>query len=219
MSADIVQEEGRPNDLKMQDAGRGGPRPVAEVVASSTGAFEAEVYRGTDAPAFGSWIRMTRSDGIVVYALVSRIEVASIDPGRRATALGLTRDELRREMPHVFDLLRTTISAVILAYGEKGVLRQTLPPHPPDLHDFVYSISHNELRALGAPYDYLRTIARNADPLVAVDDLLVAAIRQIDKAHGGGREGEREVIAAGRVLGRLLNEDHERLQSILRRVQ
>jgi len=53
---------------------------------------------------------------------------------------------------------------------------------------------------------------------VPVDDLLVAVLQQIYDAYGGADGGRPEVVRAGRSLSRLLDDDHERLQSVLRRV-
>lgn len=192
--------------------------PVAEVIESSTRAFTAEVYRNVQAPAFGTWVQVPHAGGIVLYGLVSHIEIGSVEPNRRAVAFGKSEEELRRELPQVMELLRTTFRAQIVAYrtGE-GHVRQTLPPQPAGVHSFVYACSPEDVCALGAPYDYLRTLLRNPDPAVPVDDLLVAALGQIYTAHHGGPEGRQALVDAGRVLSRLLNDDHERLESILRR--
>jgi hypothetical protein len=192
---------------------------IAEVIESSTRAIVAEVYPEAEAPAFGSWVHVPSADGSALYGLVSHIEIGSVEPSRRAVAYGKTPDELRKEMPHVLELLRTTFRAQILAYKDpkSGKIRQTLPPHPAGIHSFVYPCDDDLVRSLGEPYDFLRTLARNPDPAVPVDDLLVAVLRQIHAANGGAELGNEALVAAGRVLARLLNEDHERLQSILRR--
>jgi hypothetical protein len=125
-------------------------------------------------------------------------------------------------MPMVQELLRMTVRAQILATrparGREEKVRQTLPPHPPDIHDFVYLCDREQVRRLAEPYDFLRTLVQSPDPAVPVDDLLVAALRQIHQAHGGESGGRPALVAAGRALSRLLDDDHERLQSILRRV-
>ena len=116
-------------------------------------------------------------------------------------------------------LLRTTARARMLACrGPDGDIRQTLPPQPPDIHDFVTPCTDPEVRAFAAPYDFLRTLVEHPDPDVPVDDLLVAVLRGIHAAHGGEEGGREPVVRAGRALSRLLDDDHERLQSILRRV-
>ncbi|NBC85708.1 MAG: hypothetical protein GVY25_05895, partial [Bacteroidetes bacterium] len=74
------------------------------------------------------------------------------------------------------------------------------------------------VRSLGAPYDFLRTLITQPADRVPVDDLLVAVLQQIYDAYGGADGGRPEVVRAGRSLSRLLDDDHERLQSVLRRV-
>ncbi|MFN3596208.1 MAG: hypothetical protein ACK41D_02945 [Rubricoccaceae bacterium] len=197
---------------------------VAEVIQSSTREFVAEVRPGADAPAFGTWVEVERADGAVLYALVSHAETGSVEPGRPAVALGYDRETLRREMPQLAALIRTTIRAQILAHrpaptaGYGTAIRQTLPPCPADLHDGVRPCAPETVASLGAPYDFLRTLARHPDPAVPADDLLVAVLGGLYRAHGRGEAGERVLVEAGRALARLLNDDHERLQSILRRV-
>jgi hypothetical protein len=205
------------------------PTAIGEVIESSTRQFVAEVYdevRAGDAdgeePAFGDWVWARTDRGGEIYALVSHVEIGSYDTNRQAVALGMDEDERRREMPMVQELLRMTVRAQILAtrpaQGGEEKVRQTLPPHPPDIHDFVYLCDREQVRRLAEPYDFLRTLVQSPDPAVPVDDLLVAALRQIHQAHGGENGGRPALVAAGRALSRLLDDDHERLQSILRRV-
>jgi hypothetical protein len=140
----------------------------------------------------------------------------------------MDRATLRREMPQVMELIRTTFRAQVLAYrepgrngGRGGALHQTLPPRPAALHDMVRGCSDDTVCALGDPrsgLDYLRTLVRHPEQGVPTDDLLVALLRRTHRAYGAGEEGERALVHAGRALSRLLDDDHERLQSILRRV-
>ncbi len=201
--------------------------PVAEVIASSTREILAEVYPEAEVPAFGSWVEVETEDGTVLYGLVSHAETGSVEPGRQAVALGAEydRDRLRREMPQLLELIRTTVRAQILAYWDghtrrdgQPVVRQTLPPRPAALHDRVRPCDADAVARLAAPFDVLRTLARNPDPAVPADDLLAAALRGLHASHGGGADGEAVLVQAGRALARLLDDDHERLQSILRRV-
>ena len=203
---------------------------VGEIVESSTRQFVAEVTRDGSPPPFGAWVEVTVERGETLFGLVSHIETGSLEPGRRAVALGMGREELRREMPQLQELIRTTFRAQVLAYREAsprggsrtGRIRQTLPPLPPALHDFVRLAPADAVAALHDPdgsFDYLRTLARHPDPAVPADDLIAAALRQAYDANGRGERGQAVVVAAGRALARLLNDDHERLQSILRRVE
>jgi len=192
---------------------------VAELIESSTRAIVAEVYDEADAPAFGTWIRVDGRNGREIFGLVSHVEVGSYDGNRQAVALGVSEDERRREWPMVQELLRTTVHAQILAHRDgDGRMRQTLPAHPPDIHAFVRPCDADVVRSLGAPYDFLRTLITQPADQVPVDDLLVAVLQQIYDAYGGADGGRPEVVRAGRSLSRLLDDDHERLQSVLRRV-
>ncbi|RMF57947.1 MAG: hypothetical protein D6746_10305 [Bacteroidetes bacterium] len=192
---------------------------IAEVIASNTRSWEAEVYREAEAPAFGAWVKVAHPGGAVLYGVVSHVEMGSYEPHRRAVAFGMTPEELVREMPQVLALLRTTFRTQVLAHRDaRGRLRQTFPPHPAPIHGFVQACTADEVRALGPPFDYLRTLIQSPDPAVPVDDLVVAVLRGRYEAFGGETEGEADLIAAGRALSRLLDDDHERLQSILRRI-
>jgi len=192
---------------------------IGEVIKSSTRQFVAEVYDEADAPAFGHWVRVEGDGDTTLFGLVSHVETGSYDSNREAVALGLSPEERAEEMPMVQELMRTTVRALVLACRDRdGRLRQTLPPHPPDIHDFVYPCMDEHVRSLDAPFDFLRTLVEHPDPAVPVDDLLVAVLRRVHAAHGGEHGGREALVSAGRALSRLLDDDHERLQSILRRV-
>ena len=194
------------------------PEATAEIIEADTRAFTAEVYNDQEAPDFGSWVEVEHSDtGHTLYGLVSHVEMSSYEPGRRPRAFGQSREDLQRERPQVMELLRTTFRAQVLAYREGETVRQTLPPRPPSIHDFVYCCAPEAVRTLGDHYDFLRTLVQDPDPAVPTDDLLVAVLRQVRAAYGSA--GEDELVTAGRTLSRLLDDDHERLQSILRRVE
>ncbi|MEM1044152.1 MAG: hypothetical protein AAGI91_16205 [Bacteroidota bacterium] len=193
--------------------------PIAEVIESSTRHVVAEVLRDTEPPDFGAWVEVEVEGGTTLFAVVAHVETGSVEPGRQAVALGMGRAELRREMPQVLELIRTTFRAQVLAYRDsRGTVRQTLPPRPATLHDMVRACDDDAVCSLGAPFDFLRTLVRHPEMGVPTDDLLVALLRRLNKAYGAGDEGRRALLAAGRSLSRLLDDDHERLQSILRRV-
>lgn len=193
--------------------------PIGEVIESSTRQFVAEVYDDAESPAFGSWVCVEGEGSRTLFGLVSHVETGSYDSNREAVALGLSPEERAEEMPMVQELLRTTARAQVLACRDReGRMRQTLPPHPPDIHDFVHPCTDEHVRNLEAPFDFLRTLVEHPDPAVPVDDLLVAVLHRIYEAHGGEHGGREALVAAGRALSRLLDDDHERLQSILRRV-
>ncbi len=190
---------------------------IGEVLESNTSMLKAQVPRDVEAPAFGSWIKVKQSRGIVIYGVVGMIEQGSIMRGRQTTALGKSEDELIREMPQVMELLRTSFMAVIMAYKDlNGTVRQTLSPGPAAIHGFIEACSPEDIRNIGMPFDFLRTLVNSSDTSVPIDDLIVATLREIC----GAREEDayQTLVEAGRALSRLFRDDHERLQAILRRV-
>lgn len=190
---------------------------IGEVVESATGLLIAEVPKGRAAPAFGAWVQVPYADGAVIYGVVGGVTEGSMMPGRRATALGKTSDELQREMPHVLNLLRSSFHVHILAYRDTtGEMHQTLPPHSARIHDFVVQGVASEINRIGAPYDYLRTLMGMTESGIPVDDLLVHVLRHVQKNDESGQN--EALIQAGRVLSRLMRDDHERLQAIFRRI-
>ncbi|MEZ4700155.1 MAG: hypothetical protein R2834_07475 [Rhodothermales bacterium] len=192
---------------------------IAEVIASSTGGYTAEVMREADVPAFGAWVATRSSDGVLTLGVVGYVERGSMVSNRQAVALGREREALQREMPHVLELLRTTVDVHLLAHVDAGGrLRQTVPPHPPAIHDFVMEAPDAVVQAIGAPFDVLRTLASRIDEAVSAEDLLAATLRALRESRPTPAEGRSVVIDAGRVLSRLYRDDHERLQAILRRL-
>ena len=190
---------------------------IGEVLESNTRMLKAQVPADITPPVFGAWVKVVPPSGPVIYGIVSMVEQGSVMPNRRTTALGKSTDELVREMPQVIALLRTSFTAVIVAYKEmSGKMRQTLPPAPAPIHGFVVACTPEEVADLGMPFDYFRTLV-HSETGVPVDDLLVATLRQIYAVQED--DGYQLLVQAGRVLSRLFQDDHERLQAILRRVQ
>lgn len=191
--------------------------PVAEVIASSTRSVEAEVYEQAPDIAFGTWVEIAGPGGTRLFGLVSHVAIGSLDPSRRIRAYGLTPEELASERPHVPGLIVTTLHAQLLCHARGDQVRQTLPPFPAPIHHPVRLAQPADVRALGAPFDYLRTLALTPDPNVPVDELLVAALRAQADVYPVQRDKETVLVAAAQTLSRLLRDDHERLGSILRR--
>jgi len=68
------------------------------------------------------------------YALVYGASTSSLEPNRRPSALGFAdEDEMRRQQPQIFELLRTEFSGMLVAYsaGDGTPLKRHLPPRPP----------------------------------------------------------------------------------------
>lgn len=185
---------------------------IAEVVECGSIEITAQCYRLHDPPPLGSLVRVA-SGHRSVYAIVFQICTQSLDPNRVPTAYGKTEEELRREQPQIFELMRTQIRAFLVGYREElQAIRQVLPPQPPRIHSFVYHCSPEEVREFASSLDFLRILFAAARP--PVDELIIAACRWVILAHGGNQD---YAIRVGKELCQLLRSDYDRLKSVLRR--
>lgn len=155
------------------------------------------------------------------YALVYAANTASLEMGRRPSALGFAdEDELRRQQPQIFELLRTEFSGLLVAYseGDGKALRRHLPPKPPRIHSRVLPCEAAEVRALTADLSFLRAVLLPSGGALAgvpSDELAAACLRQARDAQASDQEF---LLRAGRTLAMLLADDYDRLQAILRNI-
>jgi hypothetical protein len=183
---------------------------VGEVIESSTKGFVARSQNVGESPSFGYFVK-TDSEP-VVYGLVYEILTESEEPGRKPKAYGMTIEELRREQPQIFELLKTEFHALITAYSEGGKLRFSLPPLPPPIHSFVYECTKDEVERLTSEDFFLRTII--SSPNIPVDELIISSLRYAQRARGFERD---YIVRMGKSLARIFKDDYERLSSVLKR--
>lgn len=194
---------------------------IGEVIASSTTHCTAQVLREDGAglampkaPPFGSFVRAHLEDlGLDVFGVVYHAETASVDATHRPMALNLSRQELREQQPQIFELLRTDFSLVITGYRDDGQLRHYLPPSPPQIHDFVYACTPEEVLALTERLDFLRTLI--TFPQAPAEELAASCVRGAYSARGNDRGF---LLAAGRTLASLLRNDYDRLSAVMQRI-
>lgn len=184
---------------------------VGEVIESSTKGFVARSQNVGESPSFGYFVK-TDSEP-VVYGLVYEILTESKEPGRKPMAYGMTIDELRREQPQIFELLKTEFHALIIAYSEEEKIRFSLPPLPPPIHSFVYECAKDEVEKLTSEDFFLRTIISSSN--VPADELIISSLCYAQSARGADKDYK---IRMGKSLARIFKDDYERLSSVLRRV-
>jgi len=189
---------------------------IGEVVSSNTVSFSAIVPDDQNSESnlpvrFGELIK-AEAEAFDTYAVVYYIEQAPTDSHRKVLPYGRTKNELRREMPQVFELIQTSFHALIVGHGNEQKLSQGLAPQPPSLHDFVFSTTPEEQIAFFEKgFSYLRIFMNSQE--VQPDELLVSFLRQyfsiIEK---------RKLVAIGKELSYLVGDDHRRLERILERI-
>ncbi len=186
-------------------------KPIAEVIESCSTEIRAECWELEISPPLGAMVRIASAP--VSFALVYQISTQSLDPGRCPVAYGKTEEELRREQPQIFELLKTEFKAILIGHQTGEQIHPILPPQPPRIHSFVCLSRPEEARGLTARPEYLRRLL--CAPLPSVDELIVACTRQLLAVHP---DKIAFLLAVGKELASLLAEDYERLKAILRRI-
>jgi len=197
--------------------------PVGEVVSSSITGLVAEtlpqaVSGGLPEPVrpeFGSFLYVdAREDGMQIVAVVHNVVTGPQDSTHKAAALGLSREQLRAEQPHIFSLLKTEIQAATIGFFRGERYFPHLPPQPPQVHDFVFALSNEQLQMASADLDFLRLLSGVST--VPPDELLAASIRQASRARTGNRQ---YLVEAGQALSQLFRDDYDRLVCVLRKIK
>ena len=181
-----------------------------ELILSTTTRFTAQCPSEDAAPALGGFVMVEIPPGAAL-AVVAEVRAASFDAHRRPQAYGLDADELYRQQPQLRELLVTEFDACLIGHNPGDGWRQLLPPRPPRLHGFVFPAPPAAVAVVTAAGDWLRTLSTAE----LSDDALAAAIRDSATAHPG--DG-RYLIRTGQALARLLGDDYDRLQALLRRI-
>jgi hypothetical protein len=207
-------------------------QPVGEVVESSTPQFTVACYELYEAPPFGALVKAAlpgrlpgppnlgereSTGGGWVYAVVYDVSTGSEPPGANVTVRGRTdlHDEaIYRAYPDLPEVMRTRFMGLIVGFTDGGVVKQYLPPQPPNLHYSVYVCSADEVCAFTDQLGYLRTIL--TDLHVPADELAAASIRQ---AQACRPLDPAFALRAGRQLALLLKEEYDRLRAILSRIE
>lgn len=165
----------------------------AEVVESSLTQYRAQSWDCTVMTPHGSIIAVEHNER-VLYAVVYASTTGVDDPVRQVQAYQKTHQELAREQPQIFALLRTMVSAIVIGYKEADTMRFRLPPVPAPLHAFVRYAVPDELRLCALIVDYVHLIFAQDDN-INVEQLLLALV---------GHLKQQQLIDA-EALGAVLN--------------
>ena len=203
-------------------------QPVAEVISASITELTAECWNAGTAPQgvlaqrataavlprFGSFVRVDSVDtGIEHFAVVFNALTGAPDRAHRPLALGMTREQLKQEQPHIFSLLRTEVHATLVGYRQGGRLYQHLPPKPPEVHDFVYGALPADVEQLSEQFDFLRLLTKVS--AVPADELIAACLRE---AAAVRKDSYNYLVRAGQALSHVVKQDYDRLVSVLRKI-
>lgn len=190
---------------------------IGEVVTSSTSRFTTQCYELYVLPPLGSLIK-TREGPNDIFAVVSRAETSSLEPGRRAVVRGQNQEseeEIYTSSPHLEKLLKSEFEAIIVGHRQEEHILCYLPPRPPRIHGFVYLCSAQEVTEFTSSFEFLDLLV-NTQLDIPSEELIAACLREISQ---NVEDKETILVQAGRYLAGILSNDTRRLKSILNRIR
>lgn len=189
--------------------------PFAEVIESSLHGFLAQSWNWDYFPHFGALV-LIRTKKRDLIAIVHQIQTGSIEPTRYPFAYQKTEEELLAEQPQIFSFLKTTFSALILGYQEKGAIHYTISPEPPKVHAFITHAQKDLLKSFFYQDSYLHLLFTAGTQIQNSDELLLALLKQHKELGILSDQKLRQLI---NTFSLLTGNDYRRLKLFLQRVQ
>ena len=150
---------------------------LGEVIESSLHIWQVQTWQWDTVPAFGSLVSVQSGDREII-GVVYGIETGSSDSSRVPQTYQKTEEELRREQPQIFSLLRTKVACLTLGYRQNGHIQYALAPQPPKIHAFVASVDSAESVEFLGKSLFLHTLFSCESMVDNLDELLVALVRE-----------------------------------------
>ncbi|MGB8467465.1 MAG: hypothetical protein WCE21_00520 [Candidatus Babeliales bacterium] len=153
-------------------------KAYAEIVESSLHLWKAQMWQWDQAPPFGSIVTIEQHDcqlmGIVTY-----IETGTVDGKRAPFVYQKTEQELKKEQPHIFTFLNTTISCLPLGFIKQNEPWHQIPSQPPKIHAFVSPATPAQLNLFFAQTTYLAILFQAVSSQTPIDELILALTAQL----------------------------------------
>lgn len=168
-----------------------------------------------DIPSFGDFVKVTAQDGCCIYGLIYDVSIQDDPMVRQLIISPELADEYMKDQRENRQV-PVELSVLVIGYQREGIIRQELPPQPPVTLSTVETCDDEEVKAFASEgFDFIRTILNT--PNIPADETLVAALRRAARTFGSARD--QFLLAAGRELARLLDQDIVRLEALLRRIR
>ena len=189
--------------------------PFAEIIESSLRSWQAQCWQWDSMPTYGSIVAVKTGES-THFGIVHALTTGSHDTQRTVFAYKKSEEQLKKEHPHIFQFLTSTISCLPLGYKAHKRIHYQLAPRPPKIHAFVTLPDEDDLKSFFSQEQYLHTLFSHIDQVEALDDLLLALIGQLAHTHLLSQERLRRFIET---FSLLTANDYRRLKLFLQRVQ
>lgn len=191
-------------------------KPVffAEVIESCLTYFKAQCWDYAYVPPFGSLV-VIEQDGLAFYALVHQSFTGTDNMVYAVQAYQKTEEELKRDQPQIFELLKTTFNAVIIAHKQENAICFSSAPVPAKSHAFVRLATDQELDFFAHDFGYLSILFGQANQ-VNIDELLVAFVSILNQKK---LIQEDELVSLLNIYLLLCGNDYRRVRFLAQRLQ
>ncbi len=187
----------------------------AEVIASSLQNWTAQSWAWDKMPDFATLVVVEENER-KIFGVVYHIETRSWHNDRTPFPYQKTEEELLREQPQIFELLRTTFTCLTLGYQKSdGCIVACYAPRPPKIHSFIRSAYDNEVQEF-FEQDHSLPMLFAAGQHVNLDELLLGIVQfRIQK----GLFGPDHCAAFMNTFSLLTGNDYRKLKVFLQRLQ
>lgn len=187
----------------------------AEVMRSTLHAFHAECWSWDAPPAFGQLV-CVQDASECIFGIVTHITTGPRDTHRSPMPLQKTHEELRQEYPHIFQLLHTSFTCVVIGYYQNDTFVYQAPPTPARLHAFVAPADQQHHIDIFAYETYLPMLFHAPDLDASIDELVLAIMRHMGWCN---MLSYTRISAITDTFSMLINNDYRRLKVFLQRVE
>lgn len=187
----------------------------AEVMRSTLHSFHAECWHWDAPPAFGQLV-CVGDPAERVFGIVTHITTGPRDTHRSPMPLQKTHEELRQEYPHIFQLLHTSFTCVVIGYYQHDTFVYQAPPTPARLHAFVQPADYHHYTDILSYETYLPMLFHASDLDASIDELVLAIMRHMGWCN---TLDNKRIAAITDTFSMLINNDYRRLKVFLQRVE
>ena len=187
----------------------------AEIIKSSLDDFVAQTWQWDNFPQFGSVV-VTENEKRQTFAIVYDIQTGSLDPIHTPMAYQKTENELKTELPHIFEFLKTTFSCLTIGYEENEKYFYQLSPEPPKIHTFVSHPKTEQLQKIFQNPLYLHVLFGYSNKIGNIDELLLALLKFQSNTIKLTQDKIHDFINSFSILS---GNDYRRLKLFLQRAQ
>jgi len=159
---------------------------------------------------------MGYTSSIWPYGIVTHIATGPHDAHRSPMPLQKSYEELQQEYPHIFHLLQTSFTCIVIGHFVNDTFVYQAPATPAQLHGFIQPATNEAYHAIFSQETYMPLLFQAPQLDATIDELILAIMRHL--AHHRMLSAER-ISRIVETFSMLINNDYRRLKLLLERIE